>query len=109
MDGMVLCFHDLKDRFEGCESFSACTDLVASNEGTYFISLETVASPYDTAESLDFFEGVFFYSSSVPQDFQLDPNNRLFRAKMDRYFERREEVHSLWPNDRQSEETGNSC
>ena len=87
MDGMVLYFHDLKDRFEGCESFSACTDLVASNDGAYFISLETVASsinsnatvmPYDTAESLDFFEGAFFYSSSVPQDFQLDLNNRLF-------------------------------
>ena len=114
MDGMVLYFDDLKEHFKGCASFSACTDLVASEEGIYFISLETVAAssinsedrvvPYDTAESLNFFEGVFFYSSSVTQDFQLDLNNRLFRAKMDRYFERREEVHSLRPS-KQSEET----
>ena len=87
MDGMVLYFHDLNDRFEGCECFPACTDLVASNKGTYFISLETVASsinsnatvvPYDTAESLDFFEGVFFYSSSVPQDFPAGPQQHTF-------------------------------
>ena len=41
----------IDDRFEGCESFSACTDLVASNEGAYFISLETVASSINSLAS----------------------------------------------------------
>ena len=113
-DDMVLYFHELSNHFVWCDSFRECDDFVSTNKGMYFISLEklvfsknrrgTVVPFYNTGGSLDSFAGVFFYSSLVPRDFQLDLNDRILRAKMDMYFEAREKIHGVRPSQGQSDQ-----
>ena len=106
-EGVELYFDDIRDKFDVCPTFQDCTERVAKKDGSYLISHETVAySPYndgvvvfETTENLDFFEGVFFYSSAMPQAFQAYLNEELYDAKLSSFFEESVERHSAKPGD----------